>query len=98
MCLLSLANSSIIVMVKVFTFTRGAARENQCKERATTMKHLEVNNDGDVIRAIRKAFNAGFDQALTDDPFSPEGDKEWQKYETELESLIFQVERYLRTR
>lgn len=62
------------------------------------MAQFEVNNDGDVIRAIRKAFNAGFDQALTNDPFSPEGDREWQKYETELESLIFQVERYLRTR
>ena len=62
------------------------------------MEHLEVTNDSDVIRAIRKAFNAGFDQALTNDPFSPEGDKEWQKYENELESIIFQVQRYLRTR
>lgn len=62
------------------------------------MKQFEVNNDGDVIRAIRKAFNAGFDQALTNDPFSPEGDKEWQKYDHLLEAIIFKVQQYLHSR
>lgn len=62
------------------------------------MKQFEIRDDGDVIRAIRKAFNAGFDQALTNDPFTPEGDAEWQKYDRELEAIIFKVQQYLHTR